>query len=158
MNKTLVAAVGEHFVAYKLSCLGYIAAPVRLGSPATGLLASTLDGRGVVIQIKTTGWAERTRGRGANKTPHHLGFPLGRQPSRRHLNASSSPSLICMAVSQIHPAEVYIVPATTILKEYKGANIRQHSFFRHHRSIEHVAPSRTNGNQSSRPFRNTCNA
>jgi hypothetical protein len=120
MNKTLVAAVGEHFVAYKLSCLGYIAAPVRLDSPATDLLASTLDGRGVVIQIKTTGWAERTRGRGANKTPHHLGFPLGRQPSRRHLNASSSPSLICMAVSQIHPRKFTSCPPRQSSKNTKA--------------------------------------
>jgi hypothetical protein len=71
MNKTLIAAAGEYFVAYKLSCLGYLAAPVRLGSPATDLLASTLDGgRTVAIQVKTTGWAERTRGRGdRNESP-----------------------------------------------------------------------------------------
>ncbi|MFN3408723.1 MAG: hypothetical protein ACK45B_07000 [Limisphaerales bacterium] len=141
MNKTLVAAAGEHFVAYKLSCLGYLAAPVRIGSPATDLLAATLDGsRTVAIQVKTTGWAERTRGRGTNKTPHHLEFPLGHAAVEK-----ASDSLIFCFVDLRGSApdtlpDVYIVPAKTLLAEYKGWDIRQHSFFRHHRPIEHMAP------------------
>ncbi len=141
MNKTLVAAAGEHFVAYKLSCLGYLAAPVRLGSPATDLLASTLDGGGTVaIQVKTTGWAERTRGRGNKKAPHHLEFPLGHAAVEK----ASDRLIFCFVDLRGNqpdiPPDVYVIPAGTILKEYKGANIRQHSFFRHHRSIEHMSP------------------
>src|SRR6266404_5158080 len=117
MNKTLIAAAGEYFVAYKLSCLGYLAAPVRLGSPATDLLASTLDGgRTVAIQVKTTGWAERTRGRGDKKTPHHLEFPLGHAA----VEQASDRLIFCFVdlrgnQPDISP-DVYVVPATTILK------------------------------------------
>lgn len=141
MNKTLVAAAGEHFVAYKLSCLGYLAAPVRLGSPATDLLASTLDGgRTVAIQVKTTGWAERTRGRGDNKTPHHLEFPLGHAAVEK----ASERLIFCFVDLRGNqpdtPPDVYVVPAATILKEYKDTDIRKHTFFRHHRSIEQMAP------------------
>ena len=141
MNSTLIAGAGEHYVAYRLSCLGFLAALVRQGSPAADLLASSLDGaRTVAIQVKTTGWAERTRGRGTNKTPHHLEFPLGHAAVEK----ASERLIFCFvdlrgSQPDISP-DVYIVPATTILAEYKGANIRQHSFFRHHRSIEHMAP------------------
>ena len=141
MNSTLIAGAGEHYVAYRLSCLGFLAALVRQGSPATDLLAFSLDGaRTVAIQVKTTGWAERTRGRGTNKTPHHLEFPLGHAAVEK----ASERLIFCFvdlrgSQPDISP-DVYIVPATTILAEYKGANIRQHSFFRHHRSIEHMAP------------------
>ena len=145
MNRTLVAAAGEHYVAYKLSCLGYLAAPVRLGSPATDLLASTLDGgRTITIQVKTTGWAERTRGRGASKVPHHLEFPLGHAAVER----ASSKLIFCFvdlrgSKSETIP-DIYVVPAAVVLKEYKGKNIRKHSFFRHHRSIEHMARFKNN--------------
>ncbi len=141
MNSTLIAGAGEHYIAYKLSCLGFLAALVRQGSPTTDLLASSLDGaRTVAIQVKTTGWAERTRGRGTNKTPHHLEFPLGHAAVEK----ASERLIFCfvdLRGSQPDiPPDVYIVPATTIIAEYKGANIRQHSFFRHHRAIEHMAP------------------
>ncbi|MGH7612528.1 MAG: hypothetical protein ACREMW_00620 [Gemmatimonadales bacterium] len=141
MNNTLVAAAGEHYVAYRLSCLGYLAASVRVGSPAADLLASTLDGgRTVAIQVKTTQSALRTRGRGEGKVPHHLEFPLGHAAVEK----ASDKLLFCFVdLRGSHPAttpDVYVVPAAVILKEYKGKNIRQHTFFRHHRSIEHMAP------------------
>lgn len=145
MNRTLVAAAGEHHVAYKLSCLGYLAAPVRLGSPATDLLASTLNGaRTVAIQVKTTTWAERTRGRGASKAPHHLEFPLGHAA----IEKASGRLIFCFVdlrsrLPGIAP-DVYVVPATLLLKEYRGKDIRKHSFFRYHRSIEHMARFKNN--------------
>jgi len=145
MNKTLVAAAGEYFVAYKISCLGYLAAPVRGGSPSTDLLASTIDGgRTVAIQVKTTGWAERTRGRGNNKTPHHLEFPLGHAAVEK----ASKALIFCFvdlrgSHSEAVP-DVYIVPAATLLAEYEGKNIRQYSFLRHHREIEHMTPFKNN--------------
>lgn len=141
MDKTLVAAAGEHYVAYKLSCLGYLAAAVRVGSPAADLLASTPDGgRTVAIQVKTTQWAERTRGRGERKVPHHLEFPLG------HTAVEKASAKLIFCFVDLRGSEpdtmpdVYVVPAAVILKEYKGKNIRQYSFFRHHRSIQHMAP------------------
>ena len=77
-NSKIVASAGEHYVAYVLSNLGYIAALVRAGSPAIDLLVASTDGINTVgIQIKTTENALRTRGRGKEKTPYELQFPLG---------------------------------------------------------------------------------
>src|SRR5689334_8212230 len=74
----LTAAAGEHYVAYKLSCMGFIAALPRGGSMGIDILVSNSDGsRTLAIQVKTTNWAMRTRGRGQNKAPYELQFPLG---------------------------------------------------------------------------------
>lgn len=147
MNKTLVAASGEHYVAYKLSCFGYLAAFVRQGSPSTDLLASSLDGqRAVAIQVKTTSWAQRTSGRGVNKAASRLEFPLGHNAVDR----SSAKLIFCFVDLRGNnpdlPPDIYVVPAALIHKEYFGQNIRQQSYFRHHRSIDHMAPFKNNWN------------
>jgi hypothetical protein len=141
MNTTLVAAAGEHYVAYKLSRLGFLAALVRQGSPTTDLLASSLDGaRTVAIQVKTTIMAGRTRGRGAEKVLHHLEFPLGHKAVEK-----ASPKLIFCFVDlrddQVGiPPDVYVVPASAIQSYYKGWDIRQYSYFRHHPEVKRMTP------------------
>lgn len=74
----LTGLAGEHYVAYKLSCLGFIAAMTREGSPTVDILASNIEGsKTIAIQVKTTDWATRTKGKGKNKKPYQLQFPLG---------------------------------------------------------------------------------
>jgi hypothetical protein len=139
MNTTLVAAAGEHYVAHKLSCLGYLAALVRQGSPTIDLLASTVDGgRTVGIQVKTTTDAQRLHGRGTNRHVTELQFPLGHNA----IEQSSDTVIFCFV--DLHsserntPPDVYVVPATTLKAEYAGINIRQYPYFRHHRPIKHM--------------------
>ncbi|MGD1086758.1 MAG: hypothetical protein ABSA47_18625 [Verrucomicrobiota bacterium] len=139
MNTTLVAAAGEHYVAHKISCLGFLAALVRQGSPTIDLLASTLDGgRTVGIQVKTTTDAQRLHGRGANRVASELQFPLG------HNAIEQSSDIVIFCFVDLHksqpeiPPDVYVVPASALLKEYAGINIRQYPYFRHHRPIKHM--------------------
>ena len=140
-NKTLVAAAGEHYVAYFLSRLGLIAALVRQGSPSIDVLASNQNGSKTVgIQVKTTGWAERTRGRGTDKKPFELQFPLGHRAIEE-----ASPSTVFCFEDLRDPEDldarpdVYIVPTKVLMREYRGDDIRRHSYFRHHRRIERMA-------------------
>ena len=141
MDKTLVAAAGEHYVAYKLSCLGYLAALVRQGSPAIDLLASTHDsGHTIGIQVKTTSDARRWRGRGTERVLSELQFPL----SHNAIEQAADSIIFCFVdlrstESEI-PPDVYIVPDASLLKEYKSVNIRQWSFLRHHRPIARMEP------------------
>ena len=144
-SNALVAAAGEHYVAYKLSRLGYLAAPLRLGAPAADLLASTLDGgRTVAIQVKTTQSALRTRGRGDAKRPHHLEFPLGHAA----IEKGSDRLIFCFVDlrggEDGSSPDVYVVPASHILRYYEGENIRQYSFFRHHPPVQEMAPFKNN--------------
>lgn len=79
----LTGTAGEHFIAYRLSCLGLVAALPRGGALGVDVLVSNQDGsKTLSIQVKTTDWAMRTRGRGANKVPFELQFPLGRKSGK----------------------------------------------------------------------------
>jgi hypothetical protein len=50
----LTGCAGEHFVAYRLSDMGYLVALTRGGSPSVDLMVGTPDGRETVtIQVKT---------------------------------------------------------------------------------------------------------
>ncbi|MFH1265653.1 MAG: hypothetical protein ABIK89_07980, partial [Planctomycetota bacterium] len=103
---------GEHFVAFKLCSRGYIPALPREGSPAVDILASNMTGdKTVAIQVKTTEWATRTRGRGKNKKPAELQFPLG-----YHSAKAKGDNLVFAFVdlngldSETQP-DVYLVPS-----------------------------------------------
>jgi hypothetical protein len=64
----LTGSAGEHFVAYRLSCLGTFAAPPHEGSPSVDILASNTAGeRTIAIHVKSTERTSRTRGRGVNR-------------------------------------------------------------------------------------------
>ena len=60
----LTGAAGEHFVAYRLSGMGYSVALTRGGSPTVDLLvASEKGGSALSIQVKTSDWAFRSHKR-----------------------------------------------------------------------------------------------
>ncbi len=56
----LTGAAGEHFVAYKLSALGFPVALTRGGSPTIDVMVGNLTGTETLsIQVKTSNWARR---------------------------------------------------------------------------------------------------
>ena len=141
LNPHLVATAGEHYVCSQLAIHRAIPALVRQGAPSIDILASTIDGgRTVGIQVKTTEWALRTRGRGAEKRPYELQFPLGHHA----IEQTDDGSIFCFVDLRIHDRDVvpdvYIVTAKALKAEYRGVNIRQYSFFRHHRPVAHMEP------------------
>lgn len=145
MNSTITAGAGEHYVAYCLSCLGYISALVRQGSPTIDLLASDITGsRTMGVQVKTTEFAVRTRGRGNNKVPHELQFPLG-----HHAIEKGEPGTVIWFVDlrgkQLTQApDVYVMPTELLLAEFEGVDIRQWPYFRLHWPIKDMEPFENN--------------
>ncbi len=108
----LTGTAGEHFVAYKLSCLGYIAAMSREGSPTVDILVSNLDGsRTIAIQVKTTGWATRTRGRGTGKRPYELQFPLGYKSAKTKGDNFVFAFVDLNGLDSEKEPDIYIVPS-----------------------------------------------
>ncbi len=144
-NSKLTAGAGEHFVAYMLSSFDYVSALVREGSPTIDLLASNLNGSKTVgIQVKTTESAMRTRGRGKNKQPYELQFPLGHKAIE-----NAVPELIFCFVDLLGrkleaKPDVYVIPASVLLDHFEGHNIRQYSYFRLHWRIEAMEPFKNN--------------
>lgn len=157
MNSTLIASAGEFFVAHRLSCLGFIAAPVRAGSPAADLLACRSDGdRTVAIQVKTTTWADRTKGRGEKKAVARVEFPLGHAAIERapkaliycfvDLRINPGDSGPAKAVGHAESPVVYVIPARDLLKKYAGQDIRKHPWLRLHQPMEWMRQFRDNWN------------
>ena len=81
MNKragALTGASGTYFVASQLTFQNFHAAITFGNAPMVDVLVSRADGAAsLALQVKTTGWAMRTRGRGKNKRPHHYEWDAG---------------------------------------------------------------------------------
>ena len=143
----LTGAAGEPYVAYKVSCLGLVAALPRSGSTGVDLLVSNLDGsKTVAIQVKTTDWAERSRGRGDMKAPHELQFPLGH--SSTQLN---SPNLLFAFVDlrgiewTTEQPKVYLVPSKYVA-DYCRPHLEGWKMPRFHVRIEQLKQFEDNWN------------
>ena len=141
----LTAGAGEHYVAYVLCKLGYIAALPRQGSPTADILAADLSGqRTLAIQVKTTEWAERFRGRGSNKVAFQVQCPLG------HRAVEATAPEVVFAFVDLRGSDVdsrpdvYVIPAKDIHEYYKGYDIRKHPYVRLHWPIEVVEKYKNN--------------
>jgi len=118
----LTGAAGEYFIAYKISCMGLVAALPRSGAIGVDVLVSNLDGsKTLAIQVKTTDWAERTRGRGNKKEAFQLQFPLGHKSAK-----INNPHLFFAFVdlrgidnADLHP-DVYLVPSRFVFDHCKA--------------------------------------
>ena len=113
----LTGTAGEHFVAYRLTAMGLLVALTRGGSPTVDLMVSDIHGKKAIsVQVKTTEYALRERGRGKERKPHHLEFPLGFKSAR-----INEPNFFFAFVDMkaLHPNEipdVYIVPSEFVYK------------------------------------------
>jgi len=66
--KTVTGNAGVHFVAYRLSAMGYIVALTREGAPAVDLMVySPKSGKSVSIQVKTASNASQLKGKKERK-------------------------------------------------------------------------------------------
>src|SRR5882724_756862 len=135
-DSILIGAAGEHYVAFRLAQLGFVVAIPRGGSPTVDLLTSNVDGsRTLAIQVKTTEWAERQRGRGDEKRLHHLEFPLGHKAAHH-----ASDRLFYVFVDmqgrdpKSHPV-CYIVPSPDIQK-YCGSWSEKAAMVRWHPAVD----------------------
>jgi hypothetical protein len=143
---TFTGTAGVYYVMYHLTRLGIHAAVTHGNAPAVDILAAAANGaETLAIQVKTAVYATRERGRGAEKAPYQLQFPLG-----AHSAALASERLIFAFVDlypfdRSPPPEVlptpdcYIVPSTTVHGHCKDW-IDQVPWVRFHRSIEWMAP------------------
>jgi hypothetical protein len=117
---TLTGAAGEHYVAYKLSAIGYPAALTRGGSPVIDLMVGDLHGSNTVsIQVKTSNNAKRNYKREKNKSKSHWEWDVGAKGRKlkgesifyAFVNLKGAPS----NEHNPHP-EVFIVPSEVVSK------------------------------------------
>ncbi len=111
---SLTAAAGEHYVAYKLSALGYPVAMTRGGSPTVDLMVGDVSGgTAVMIQVKTANWARRDYKRVKEKDRWE--WDVGRKAmDLRGENVFYAFVDLKWGNSEKRDPDVFIVPADTV--------------------------------------------
>ena len=143
-SRSTVAA-GEHYVSYRVACMGFVPTLVLPSVRSVDLLVSSFDGgRIVAVQVKSATNARREKTKGAVEENLQLQFPL----SQSAITEAAEVGIFCFVDLRLRNPddgpEVYIVPAKTLKREYAGYYARKHSHFVHHRSAASMEPYRNN--------------
>ncbi len=133
----LIGVSGVHFVAARLSHLGFHAVPTSRNVEGPDLLVSSISGaQSLAIQVKTTEWAERTRGRGKAKKPDHLEWDIGWSSAR-----INHPHLFFALVDLKHYhglPDVYVLPSAVIYAYFRAGDPATWPRARYHPPIADV--------------------
>lgn len=135
----LTGVAGVHFVAARLSFLGFHAVPTTRNVRGPDLLVGSIDGsKTVSMQVKTTSWAVRTRGRGSDKKPHHYEWDIGwGSAAEKHPNLFFS--LVDLKEFSEIP-DVFIVPSSVIHEYFEGGDPKIWRRARYHPEIAELDP------------------
>ena len=145
-NYSNVAAAGEHFVAHKIFCLGYVALLVRQGYPMIDMIVSTESGeRTVGIQIKTATIAKRWTGKKGQKEMSELQFTCGHKAVK---NVSKIIYCFVDLANEKQPPQpdVYVIPQSELSKLYEVIDISKFKLFRLHQPPVNLEPFKNNWN------------
>ena len=132
-----------HFVAARLSYLGFHAVPTTRNVAGPDVLVSNISGsKAVSIQVKTTKWAMRTRGRGASKSPHHCEWDIGWTSARLSFR------MLFFALVDLRDFEglpdVYVIPSQVIYRYFEDGNPETWKRARYHPSIDELEHFKNN--------------
>jgi hypothetical protein len=139
------ALAGEHFVAYKVAMLGFIPALLRQNGRGVDMLVSHPEsGMSVALQVKSAESAVRERRKRDNGESFHVRFPLG----QRAIENTADDTIFCFVDLRTRAedeiADVYIVPAVDLKREYAGSIIRKYRYAQHHRPVSAMERYRNN--------------
>ena len=139
----LTGVAGVHYIASYLAYLGFHAVPTTRNVSGPDLLVSNPDGsKAVSVQVKTTMWAMRTRGRGDAKTPHHYEWEIGWGSARlNHRNLFFA--LVDLKEFEGLP-DVFIVPSRKIFNYFKGGEPETWPRARYHPALREIERYRNN--------------
>jgi hypothetical protein len=122
-KRIFTGTAGVYYVMYQLASQGFHASCTHGNAPYLDILVSSVDGEELVaLQVKTTEHATRHRGRGEERKPTRLDFPLGHKAGK--LNRAK----VFFAFVDLDPkpeqsggneATVYIVPSAWICDHCK---------------------------------------
>jgi hypothetical protein len=140
---TLLVVVGNVPYSQYLSFLGFHAVPTSRNVQGPDLLVSNLSGStGISLQVKTTGWAMRTRGRGDEKRPHHYEWDIGWSSAKVN-HAYVFFALVDLKEFQELP-DVFIIPSEVIFEYFEGGDPETWGRARYHPLVEEVEQYKNN--------------
>jgi len=134
----LTGVAGVHFVASYLSFLGFHAVPTTRNVRGPDLLVSTIDGSSsLTIQVKTTMWAARNRGRGDSNALHHYEWDIG------WASATLNNPNLWFALVDLRRFEglhrTFILPSAVIFTYFQHGDPETWKRARYHPRVEEVA-------------------
>lgn len=135
---SLIGSAGVYYVAARLNAMGYHVAPTLGSVPNVDLLVSSLDGSSsICVQVKTTRWASRTRGRGEEKRPHHYEWDIGWRCAR--LNRDDLFFTLVDLKEFDELPDVFILPSRVIYDYFKGGDPANWPRARYHPGVAEIA-------------------
>ena len=141
----LTGVAGVHFVASVLAYLEFHAVRTTRNVPGRDLLVSTLNGaKSLSLQVKTTAWAMRTRGRGEDKKPHHYEWDIGWGSAKMSLPQLFF-ALVDLADFEKLP-DVFVVPSDVIFRYFEGGDSKTWPRARFHPEIDEIEKYKNNWN------------
>jgi hypothetical protein len=145
-KRIFTGTAGVYYVMYQLASRGFHASGTMGNAPYIDVLVSSEQGdRSVAIQVKTTEHAMRHRGRGDQRKPDHVEFPLGRKAALLNRPGVLF-AFVDLAIWTPKQVVVYLVPSTAIT-EWCRPWIDKVKMVRLHQSIELMEPFRENWGQ-----------
>jgi hypothetical protein len=140
-KRIFTGTAGVYYVMYQLAARGFHASGTMGNAPYLDILVSSEDGeRSLALQVKTTEHAMRLRGRGEQKQPHHLEFPLGHKAARLNRPGVMF-AFVDLAVWSDKQVVVYLVPSPKV-HEFCAGWVDSAAMVRFHPSVEWMAPYR----------------
>jgi hypothetical protein len=113
-KRIFTGTAGVYYVMYQLAARGFHASGTMGNAPYLDILVSSEEGdRSLAIQVKTTEHALRHRGRGDQRKPHHLEFPLGYKAAKLNRPGVLF-AFVDLAVWSDKQPVVYLVPSPKV--------------------------------------------
>ena len=144
-SAALTGAAGVYFVAARLNAMGLQCAPTFGNVPSVDILVSNLGGSALAsLQVKTSRYAMREKGRGDARKPFEYQWAIGWNSARLE-----TPNLFFALVDLKDFAElpdVFILPSRVIAAYFEGGDPKTWTFARYHERIENVDEYKNNWN------------
>ena len=139
----LTGVAGVHFVASYLAYLGFHAVPTTRNVAGPDVLVSALNGaRSLALQVKSTVWAMRTRGRGGNKKPHHYEWDIGWGSAKINLPKVFFTLVDLKDFTEL--PDVFVVPSRIIFEYFEGSDPTEWRRARYHPEIDEIERYKNN--------------
>ncbi len=140
----LTGTAGVYHVASQLAQQGFHAAVTFGDAPSVDILVASRDGASTIsLQVKTSQWALRTRGRGRNKQPHHYEWDVGEKSAKLN-HPGLFFAFVDLKVGGDEVPDVFFVPSKQIREYFK--RFETLSRWRWHPRIEEIEGHKNNWN------------
>jgi hypothetical protein len=127
MATAQTAAAGEHFVAYRLSSLGLLAALTRGGSPTVDVLVGGPSGQAAMsLQVKTSNWAWRSYKRKPEK--NHWEWFVGTK-AKDLRGESIYYAFVDLKGGGLAVPDVFVIPSEVVADAFAGTNYAANVFW-----------------------------